>query len=111
MNQEQFMSIVRNALQIVGTFLTTYGVLQDAAWTPLAGAVLMAAPVLWGIYTHTDANAVAVVDKLAKDPASPVAGIITTNTPAGRELAAAVDGSTTVPAGTPAAEQIVKKAL
>ena len=61
MNQEQVMSVVRDVLQIVGTFLTTYGVINSGQWQPIAGGVLMMAPVIWGIYTHTQANAVAVV--------------------------------------------------
>lgn len=106
LNQEQYMSIVRNLLQVAGTFLTTYGVLQDAAWTPIAGAVLMVAPVAWGLYAHTDTNAVAVVDKMAKDPDSPVVGVVVTRTPAGEAMAAQLPGTTTVPAGTMAARDI-----
>ncbi len=64
MNSDQFMSIVRDALQIIGTFLTTYGLITGAQWQPIAGGLLMIAPVAWGIYTHTQANTIASVAKM-----------------------------------------------
>ena len=62
---------------------------------------------IFGLMNHTQTNAVKVVDAMAKDPASPVQAIITTNTPEGKELAQAIPGVTTVPAGTTAAANAV----
>lgn len=61
MNQEQMMSVVRDVLQILGTFLTTYGLLSGEQWQPIAGGVIMIAPVVWGIVKHTKTNAIATV--------------------------------------------------
>ena len=60
MNQQQVMSVVRDLLQIVGTFLTTYGIFSQEQWQPIAGGLLMIAPVVWGMLAHTQANAIAV---------------------------------------------------
>jgi hypothetical protein len=67
MNQEQFMSIVRAVLQIIGTALVSYSVktgITDQIWTTISGSVLMVAPVIWGLVVHTQANAIAIVAKL-----------------------------------------------
>lgn len=55
---------------------------------------------IWQQLVKTDAAKVAMVDAIAKDPASPVQAVITTNTIAGRDLAASLPGNTTVIAGT-----------
>lgn len=54
----------------------------------------------WGLVTHTQANAVAVVDTIAKQPDSPVKAVVTERTQEGRDLAATLPGNTTVVAGT-----------
>lgn len=72
----------------------------------LAGAAVSLVMWVISMIVHTQSSAVAVVDKMAKDPTSPVAGVITTNTPAGRALSDSIPGTTTVPAGSPAASKI-----
>jgi hypothetical protein len=61
MNNQQVLSVARDLLQVIGTFLTTYGVLNSGQWEAVAGGILMIVPVVWGIYSHTQANAVATV--------------------------------------------------
>lgn len=61
---------------------------------------------IWGLATHTQTNAVAVVDTIAKKPDSPVKAVVTESTPAGRDLAAAMPGNTTVVAGSQAAAAV-----
>jgi hypothetical protein len=61
MNQDQVMSIVRSVLQILGTGLVSKGVIGDADWTTIAGAILMVVPVGWGIYAHTQQQKIASV--------------------------------------------------
>lgn len=71
-----------------------------------AALVTMVAGAIWGIFNKTERNMVAAVDALAKDPSSPVKGVIVANTPAGKELANSIPGATVVPAGTAAADKI-----
>jgi|SRR5882724_6214525 len=58
---------------------------------------------IWGLFVHTQTNAIAVVDTIAKQPDSPVKAVITEPTPDGRDLAASLPGNTTVVAGSAAA--------
>jgi hypothetical protein len=58
---------------------------------------------IWGLFVHSQTNAIAVVDTLAKQPDTGVKAVITDATPAGRDIAAAMPGNTTVVAGTDAA--------
>jgi hypothetical protein len=67
-----------------------------------------AAVFVWGLFTHTQKNAVAVVDTIAKQPDSPVKAVVMEPTPAGRDIAEAIPGDTTVVAGTQAAAAAVK---
>lgn len=84
MNQEQVLSVTRDLLQIVGTFLTTYGLMSSTQWAPVAGGVLMIVPVVWGIINHSQTNAVAVVAAMPE-----VKKIETEPTAAGAALAKA----------------------
>ena len=65
---------------------------------------------VWGLFVHTQKNAVAVVYDIAKQPNSPVKAVVTEPTTAGRELAEAMPGNTTVVAGSQAAATIAKAA-
>jgi hypothetical protein len=58
---------------------------------------------IWGLFAHTEKNATVVVDKIAQQKDSPVKAVIAEDTPAGRDLANSLPGSTTVVAGSPAA--------
>lgn len=62
---------------------------------------------VWGLFVHRQSNAVAVVSEIAKDPASPVKGVIVSNSVEGRDLAQSIDGPV-VPAGTSAAADLAK---
>jgi hypothetical protein len=69
LNSNQILSVVRDFLQICGTFLTTYGVLTSEQWEPVAGGILMIAPIVWGIAVHSKANtikAAATLPEVAK---------------------------------------------
>ena len=63
MNSDQLMSLLRTVLQIAGTALVAHGTLgiTGAMWEQISGAVVMIAPVIWGIYAHTDAAKIASV--------------------------------------------------
>ena len=62
-----------------------------------------AAVFVWGLFVHTQKNAVVVVDTIAKQPESPVKAVVMDATPAGRDIAESIPGNTTVVAGTAAA--------
>jgi hypothetical protein len=61
---------------------------------------------IWAAYTASTSHQVAAVGALATVPGSGVAGVITTQTPEGRALAASVPGPTVVQAGTSIAASI-----
>jgi hypothetical protein len=116
MNPEQAKSSVRWAVATFGGGIagfaagkgwasadTVMALLNSEMFT---SAAVAAVPLIWGLFTHTQSNAVAVVDAIAKDPASPVKGVVVENTAAGRDLAKEMPGSTTVVAGTFDAKQI-----
>ncbi len=74
--------------------------------SPVVVAVLgMAATAVWSWFSNTDKALVAKVDALAKDPTSPVKGVIVTNSAAGHEL---TSGTTVVAAGSPQATDLAK---
>lgn len=100
MNQEQVKSAVRWIIATFGPIITTHGYASASTLEMIGGIVISLAPLIWGMFTHTQTNAVAVVDTIAKQPDSPVKAVITEPTAAGRELADAMPGSTTVVAGT-----------
>lgn len=82
------------------------GILNSPVFASIAFSVISG---VMGLFVHTQANAVAVVKEIAKDPASPVAGIVTTNNTEGRELANKInDPAVIAPAGTVAASMIAK---
>lgn len=63
MNQDQLLSILRAVLQIIGTSIVAHGTLgiNGAMWEQITGAVIMLAPVLWGVAIHTDSAKIAAV--------------------------------------------------
>ena len=71
------------------------------------GLIISAGSGILGLMAHTQANAVAVVTKIAADPNSPVVGIITANTPEGRSMAA-VPATEIAVANSPGANAISK---
>jgi hypothetical protein len=104
MNVEQAKSAARWLISVAGPFLVARGyIAADGGVEMWSALILSAIPLVWSMFVHTQTNAVAVVDAIAKDPNSPVKAIVTESTIAGRELAQALPGKTTVIAGTAAA--------
>ena len=56
MNQDQFLSLVRTVLQIFGTIVVSHGTLgiNGALWEQITGVVIIIAPTIWSMYSHTD---------------------------------------------------------
>lgn len=103
MNQEQMMSLLRTGLQIFGTMLMSYHLfgIDTTQWAAISGAVLMAAPAVWGVVTNRKASQVAKVNAMPE-----VKGVVTTNTTEGIALANAVPTPAVAPAGTEDAKRI-----
>jgi hypothetical protein len=100
MNTEQIKSGVRWVVATFGGMVAGFfagkgwvsseTVMQILTSETFIGIVASAAALVWGMFTHTQQNAVAVVGKIASDPESPVRGVITENTKEGKELAASI---------------------
>ena len=115
--QEQIKSAIRWLVTAFGMgfagwlahsgYVTTNQVmdaLNSQAFMGLAVAVISG---LFGLWNHTQSNAIAVVAKIAKDPDSPIVGMVTTNDAAGRAVADAHGPEVSV-ATTPAATAIAQ---
>lgn len=100
MNPEQTKSAVRWFITTFGASIVNHGWASASTLETLGGIIVAAAPFIWSMITHTEANAVAVVDTIAKQPDSPVKMVVTEPTPAGHDLAASIPGNTTVVAGS-----------
>lgn len=103
MNLEQVKSAVRWVIASFGPIIIQHGYASAGTLEMMGGVVVSLAPLIWGMLTHTQTNAVAVVDTIAKQPDSPVKAVVTEPTDAGRELANSLPGNTTVVAGSSAA--------
>lgn len=120
MNQEQVKSAIRTLISTFGGIVA--GWFAAKGWFTIdqvtsilnnetvISLIASAVVFVWGYFTHTDKNAVAVVDAMAKNPVSPVKAVVTEPTVAGRKLAEAMPGATTVVAGTQAAVTLAKAA-
>jgi hypothetical protein len=108
MNIEQVKSGIRWLIATVGPFLIAHGYASDTTLTLVSGVLISLAPLVWGLVTHTEANAVTVVDTIAKQPSTTVKAVILEPTAAGKDLAASIPGNTTVVAGTVAAAEVAK---
>ena len=82
-------------------------ILTPETQTALGVAAAGIAVGIWSQLTKSDSAKVAAVVALAQDPASPVKGVITEDTTAGRALAASIPGPV-VSAGSAAATAIAK---
>lgn len=113
MNQEQVKSAIRSLITTFGGVIAgwfaakgwfTIDQVTSVLNSPTTLSILASiAAGAWGLVTHTQKNAVAVVDDIAKQPNSPVKAVVTKPTEAGQELADALPGNTTVVAGSQAA--------
>lgn len=110
MNQEQVKSAVRWMIATFGPTIVAHGYASTSTLEMVGGVIVSLAPLIWGMFTHTQNNAVAVVDTIAKQPDSPVKAVVTEPTEAGRDLAASLPGNTTVVAGSLAAASATKAA-
>lgn len=115
MTQEQWMGLLRQILPVLGTLAVSLGVLTpdqvgrgSAFILTIAGPMMIIASAVWSIIDKSDTSLIAKVDVIAKDPTSPVQGIVTANTPEGRDLAEKIEGNTTVQAGTQAAATLAR---
>lgn len=116
-NEEQLKSSLRWLITTFGGMLagwfaakgwfTAQQVLDILNSPTFIGLIFSIGGGIWGLFVHTEKNAVAVVNTIAKEIDSPVKGVITENTVAGREMAKNIEGPTVV-AGTPAAIAIAK---
>ncbi len=112
MNAPQVSSIIDRAATVVATWaltwLASHGYISQSdivAFLP----ILIALPAAFvGWWKNRQSAVLANVDALAKDPTSPVKGVILSNSTEGRELARDIPGLTTVVAGTPEATAIAK---
>lgn len=43
-------TLLRAALLIIGTLLTTHGVVKETEWATYSGAITMIAPIIWGMW-------------------------------------------------------------
>jgi hypothetical protein len=112
-NKEQIKSAIRwfgatFGGAIAGFFVAKGWLTSDQVMSVLTSEVFIslvgsAAFGVWGLFRHTETNAVAVVGEIAARPDSPVKAVITEATVEGRELAKAIPVATVVPAGTNAA--------
>lgn len=116
MNQEQFKSAIRSLITTFGGLIAgwfaakgwfTIDQVTSVLNSPTTISILASiAAGAWGLVAHTQKNAVAVVDDIAKQPNSPVKAVVTEATPAGQALAASMPGNTTVVAGSQAAAAV-----
>lgn len=115
MSQEQILGLLRQILPVIGTVVTTLGITTpdkfgaiSATILIIAGPIMIIISAIWSLITNTRSSMIAKIDTMAKDPASPVAGIIMSNTKEGKEIANNLPGVTTVVAGTSEATSIAK---
>lgn len=54
MNKEQTLGQIRAALTAAGTVLATWGINDGNAWAPVAGVVVAAISLTWGLLHHKD---------------------------------------------------------
>jgi len=107
-NTEQLQSAVRWVIATFGPFLIAHGYASSGTLELASGVIISLAPLIWGMFAHTQAHAVEIVDTIAKQPDSPVKAVILEPTAAGKVLAESIPGDTTVVAGTQAAAEAVK---
>lgn len=118
-NNEQVKSGVRWVLAALGG--TFFGVFISKGWVTaeqvqalmtnetlvgiIASGVMSLGGLVWGLISRKESNMVAAVNAMPD-----VQGVVTTPTPEGRALAAAVPSPTVVTAGTGAATAVAKAA-
>lgn len=109
MNTEQVKSGVRWLIATFGGtvagwaaakgFMSAEEIMAILTGESFMGVVIAVAGLVWGLFTHTKANTVAVVDAMPE-----VSRVVTQSTPEGKELAKAVPSPTVMSANEPAAK-------
>jgi hypothetical protein len=113
-NSEQIKSGVRWAIATFGAAAAGFiagkgwatseqvmGVLTSDEFIQGISAVATILALIWGLFVHKQQNAVKIASEIPH-----VAAVITSDTPAGKELAAAIPGPGVVVAGTVAAKAV-----
>ncbi len=113
MNPEQAKSAVRSLIATFGGLVAgwfaakgwfTIDQVTSVLNSPTTISLLASVAVfIWGLFTHTEKNAVTVVDTIAQKQESPVKAVLMEPTPEGRAIADALPGNTTVVAGSTSA--------
>lgn len=76
-NIDQVTALIRAVLAIAGTVLTTNGTMSSSLWQQITGVVLMALPIIWSMFVHSDTgklNAVAAMPEVEKIVVAPTNG-------------------------------------
>jgi hypothetical protein len=121
-NQQQIAALIRLAFgtlggAIIGWFAARGFTLSsdeqksllDLLQSPeLIGVVISGVTSLLTLLAHTHQAAVATVAQIAADPKSSVVGVVTTNDPAGNQLALSIPQPTVAPATTALAGSIAQ---
>lgn len=112
MNTDQATGALdRAGLALVTWFLTwaaMRGFISTSDVAQLAPALVVIGGFLLGWWRNRMAAKIESAKSLAADPASPIKALLTTNSDAGKALAASVPDSTVVEAGTPEAAQAAR---
>jgi hypothetical protein len=115
-NMQQRMSIVRWAVGTFGAGIAGFiagkgwatsdqvmGVLTSDTFIQGISAIGSLAALAWGLLAHTQKNVAAAVSKMPD-----IAGVITNDTAAGRQLATSIPGPAVSPAGSLEAKAMAK---
>lgn len=110
MTEQQKLETLRQVLQAIGAIVAALGFMSAdavASWIntimQISGPLVMVVSIVWGFVANRKANLVAAVDGMEG-----VAGVVTTNTTEGRELANSIPSNTVAAAGTGAAASLAK---
>lgn len=108
LTSENLQRYVRVSVYYLAGMLTSYGFTVSASnRETIAGFAMAAANLAWTMYGNRINAKLAEISKAAQDPTSPVKGVVMTDTPEGREVAAAIPGPV-VTEGSSAATEIAK---
>jgi len=85
MNREQWLSVIRDTMKVIGTFIVSYGFVTSGMWETITGAAMIGVPIIFELLNRTKANTVAVVAAMPE-----VARVEIKPTPEGTALKEAV---------------------
>ncbi len=104
MNSEQITGIAKPLIGAVVGYLAASHLFFDAqTWNIILTSLVTIGLAIWSYRQNTTRNQIGRVDAMAKDPGSPVKGIIVESTVAGHKLTEEMPGNTTMLEGTAAA--------